>query len=55
MFKTDAGRYKEVRKLNEKVGFKRPTTRYRNNSISCGALLSGTAQWTSGVGCSFNL
>ena len=29
--------------LNEKVEFKRPTTRYRNNSISCGALLSGTA------------
>ena len=26
--------------FNEKVGFKRPTTRYRNNSISCGALLS---------------
>ena len=27
--------------LNEKVGFKRPTKRYRKNSISSGALLSG--------------
>ena len=41
--------------LNEKVGFKRPTRRYSKNSISCGALLSGTAQWTSGVGWSFDL
>ena len=41
--------------LNEKVGFIRPTKRYRKNSISCGALLSGTAQWTSGVGWSFDL
>ena len=32
-----------ARHLNEKVGFKRPTTGYRNNPISCGALLSGTA------------
>ena len=36
--------------LNEKVGFKRPTTRYRKNSILCGAQLSGTAQWTSVLG-----
>ena len=50
------GIYKvHVSVLNEKVGFKRPTTRYRNNSISCGALHSGTAQWTSGVGWSFDL
>ena len=28
--------------LNEKVGFIIPTTRYRNNSILCGALHSGT-------------
>ena len=28
-------------RLNEKVEFKRPTTHYRKNSISCGALLSG--------------
>ena len=41
--------------LNEKVGFKRPTTLYRNNPISCGALLGGTTQWTSGVGWSFRL
>ena len=27
--------------LDEKVGFKRPTTRYRKNSILCGELLSG--------------
>ena len=39
--------------LNEKVGFERPTTRYRKNSILCGALLSGTAKWTSGMGWSF--
>ena len=42
-------------RLNEKVGFKRPTKRYRKNSISCGALLSGTTQWTSGVRWSFDL
>ena len=41
--------------LNEKVGFKRPTKCYRKNSFSCGALLSGTAQWTSGVGWTFDL
>ena len=41
--------------LNEMIGFKRPTTRYRKNSISCGALLSSTAQWTSGGGRSFDL
>ena len=39
--------------LNEKVGFKIPTTRYRKNSILCGALHIGTAKWTSGVGWSF--
>ena len=50
-----AKEYTIPRHLNEKVGFKRPTTRYRNNSISCGALVSGTAQWTSGVGWSFDL
>ena len=36
--------------LNEKVGFKIPTTRYRNNSILCGALHT---KWTSGVRWSF--
>ena len=36
--------------LNEKVGFKIPNTRYRNNYIVFGALHSGTANWTSGVG-----
>ena len=35
--------------LNEKVGFKIPTRRYRKNSILCGALHIGTAKWTSGV------
>ena len=39
--------------LNEKVGFKIPTTRYRKNSILCGALHIGTAKWTSGVRWSF--
>ena len=39
--------------LNEKVGFKIPTTRYRKNSILCGALHIRTAKWTSGVGWSF--
>ena len=39
--------------LNEKVGFKIPTTRYRKNSILCGALQIGTAKWTSGVRWSF--
>ena len=39
--------------LNEKVGFKIPTTRYRKNSILCGALHIGTAKWTSGGGWSF--
>ena len=39
--------------LNKKVGFKIPTTRYRKNSILCGALHSCTAKWTSGVGWSF--
>ena len=39
--------------LNEKVGFKIPTTRYRKNSILCGALHIVTAKWTSGVGWSF--
>ena len=40
--------------LNEKVGFKIPTTRYRKNSILCGALhIGSTAKWTSGVGWSF--
>ena len=39
--------------LNEKVGFKIPTTRYRKNSILCGALHIGTAKWISGVGWSF--
>ena len=39
--------------LNEKVGFRIPTTCYRNNSILCGALHSGTAKWTSGVAWSF--
>ena len=39
--------------LNEKVGFKIPTTRYRKNSILCGALHFGTAKWTSGVRWSF--
>ena len=43
-----------ARPLHEKVGFIRPTKRYRKNSISCGALLSGTTQWTSGVGWSFD-
>ena len=38
-----------LKDLNEKVGFKRPTTRYRNNSISCGALLSGTVVPHSGL------
>ena len=42
-----------VRVLNEKVGFKIPTTRYRKNSILCDALHIGTAKWTSGVGWSF--
>ena len=41
------------KRLNEKVGFKIPTTRYRKNSILCGALHIGTAKWTSGVGWSF--
>ena len=44
---------KDVQYLNEKVGFKIPTTRYRKNSILCGALHIGTAKWTSGVGWSF--
>ena len=39
--------------LNEKVGFKIPTTRHRKNSILCGALHFGTAKWTSGVRWSF--
>ena len=39
--------------LNEKVGFKRPTTCYRKNSILCGALHIGSAKWTSGVRWSF--
>ena len=39
--------------LNEKVGFKIPTTSYRKNSILCGALHIGTAKWTSGVRWSF--
>ena len=39
--------------LNRKVGFKIPTTRYRKNSILCGALHIGTAKWTSGVRWSF--
>ena len=39
--------------LNEKVGFKIPTMRYRKNSILCGALHIGTAKWTSGVRWSF--
>ena len=39
--------------LNEKVRFKISTTRYRKNSILCGALHIGTAKWTSGVGWSF--
>ena len=39
--------------LNEKVGFKIPTTCYRKNSILCGALHIGTAKWTSGVRWSF--
>ena len=39
--------------LNEKVGFKIPTTRYRNDSILCGALHNGIAKWTSGVRWSF--
>ena len=39
--------------LNEKVGFKIPTTRYRKNYILCGALHIGTAKWTSGVRWSF--
>ena len=39
--------------LNEKVGFKIPTTRYRNYSILCGALHIGTAKWTSGERWSF--
>ena len=30
--------YSTTLSLNEKVGFKRPTTPYCNNSISCGAL-----------------
>ena len=29
-------------RLNEKVGFKRPTTRYRKNTILCSALHSVT-------------
>ena len=40
-------------RLNEKVGFKLPTTRSRKNSILCGALHIGTAKWTSGVRWSF--
>ena len=36
--------------LNEKVGFKIPTKRYRKNSILCSVLHIGTAKWTSG-GC----
>ena len=36
--------------LNEKVGFKIPTTRYHKFSILCGALHSGTAKCTSGMG-----
>ena len=40
-------------RLNEKVGFKIPTTCYRKNSILCGALHNGTTKWTSGVGWSF--
>ena len=39
--------------LNENVGFKIPTMRYRKNSILCGALHIGTAKWTSGVRWSF--
>ena len=39
--------------LNEKVGFKIPTTRYRKNYMLCGALHLGTAKWTSGVRWSF--
>ena len=39
--------------LNEKVRFKIPTTRYRKNSILCGALHIGTTKWISGVGWSF--
>ena len=39
--------------LNEKIGFKIPTTRYHKNSFFCGALHIGTAKWTSGVGWSF--
>ena len=42
-----------ARTLNEKVGFKIPTMRYRKNSILCGALHIGTAKWTSGVRWSF--
>ena len=41
--------------INEKVGFKRPTTRYRKNSVLCGVLLSSTAQYISCVGRSFVL
>ena len=42
-----------TRHLNEKVGFKIPTTRYRKNSILCGVLHIGIAKWTSGVRWSF--
>ena len=45
--------YSGLNLLNEKVGFKIPTTRYRKNSILCGALHIGTAKWTSDVGWSF--
>ena len=45
--------YTIPRHLNEKVGFKIPTTSYRKNSILCGALHIGTAKWTSGVRWSF--
>ena len=45
--------YTPLPRLNEKVGFKIPTTRYRKNSILCSALHIGTANWTSCMGWSF--
>ena len=39
--------------IKREVRFKIPTTRYRKNSILCGALHIGTAKWTSGVRWSF--
>ena len=39
--------------LNEQLGFKRPTRAIARILFRASALLSGTAQWTSGVGWSF--